>query len=175
MEISDTAMQTPEFVENNIVVSLDYVLTVDGEIVDSSEETGPIEFIQGSGEIIAGLEHGIEGMRIDESRSIVVPATEGYGEYDPTGLINVPKEQFPGDMELEPGIQLVVKDQDGHMLDASVAEIHEGTVVLDLNHPLAGKELNFDVTVLNLRPATDEELAHGHVHGSDHGHLHEED
>ncbi len=172
---NENTMQEPEVVENNVVVSMEYVLTVDGEVVDSSEETGPIEFIQGSGEIIPGLEHGIDGMRVDENRSIVVPATDGYGEYDPSGVVSVPREQFPGDMELEPGVQLVVKDQEGHMLDASVAEIQEENILLDFNHPLAGKELNFDVTVLNLRNPTDEELAHGHVHGNNHGHDHEED
>jgi FKBP-type peptidyl-prolyl cis-trans isomerase SlyD len=166
-------MEKPEIVENNVVVSLEYKLTVDGEVVDSSEETGPIEFIQGSGEIIPGLERGIQGMRVDENRNVVVSASDGYGEYDPSGIVSVPREQFPEDMTLEPGVQLVVKDQEGNTLDASVAEIQEQSVLLDFNHPLAGKDLSFDVTVLDLRSPTDEEIAHGHVHGSDHGHEHD--
>lgn len=160
----------PESVSNDVVVSLDYTLTVDGDVVDSSEETGPIVFIQGTGDIIPGLEAGINGMHVDESREVHVEPTQAYGEYDPEARVKVPREQFPPEIELEPGVQLRVRDTQGHELDTVVSDVGEQEVTLDFNHPLAGKELTFKVTVVGLRNPTPEELAHGHVHNDDHHH-----
>lgn len=157
----------PLQVENDLVISLEYELTVDGEIIDSTEGEEPIEFIQGLGQIIPGLENALYGMSSGDNKKIVVPAKDGYGELDPEAVVDVPRSEFPDDIPLKPGVELQMEDADGDIVHAQVVSIGKNTVKLDFNHPLAGKELHFDVTVVDLRMATKEELDHGHVHGSD--------
>jgi FKBP-type peptidyl-prolyl cis-trans isomerase SlyD len=161
--IEDMSVE-PEMVSDNLVVSLDYTLTVDGAVLDSSEDSGPIEFIQGRGEIIQGLEDGITGMRLNENREVIVEPVNGYGEIDPEAVVDVPTEDFPEGIPLEVGIQLQVSDDNGQMMDATILEVNEDVVKLDFNHPLAGKQLVFNVTITGLRDATQEELDHGHVY-----------
>jgi FKBP-type peptidyl-prolyl cis-trans isomerase SlyD len=151
-------------VADDLVVTLDYVLTVDGRTIDSSKETGPIRFLQGSGEIIPGLERQLDGLTLGVSHIVTVFAEEGYGEFEEERLVDVPREEFSESIPLELGVQLKMKDQDGNPLFARIYEIAEDFVKLDFNHPLAGKELQFDVTVVELRAATSEELEHGHTH-----------
>ena len=151
-------------VADDLVVTLDYALTVGNQIIDSSKEHGPIHFVQGSGEIIPGLERQINGLTLGEPQTILVSAEEGYGEFDEEALIDVPRGEFPESIPLELGVQLKMKDQDGNPLHARIHEFSEDFVKLNFNHPLAGKELQFDVTVIELRAATPEELAHGHAH-----------
>lgn len=152
-------------VEDNKVISMDYELTVDGEVVDSSKESGPIDFLQGHGNIIPGLESEIYGMEVDETREITVAAKDAYGEMDPARLIDIPKSEFPPEIELKPGLELQLRDRNGEILYARVDTIGEESVKLDFNHPLAGKDLHFKVTIVGIRDATDEEMAHGHAHG----------
>ncbi len=159
-----TDKNSPTQVADDVVVSLDYTLTVDGEVLDSSEGNEPIEFIQGHGHIIPGLEQALYGMGVGECKSVVVSAADGYGEVDPNALLDVPRSEFPPNIPLEPGVELQVRDNDGHLMYARIVEVGADTVRLDFNHPLAGKELHFDVKVVSLRQATDEELAHDHVH-----------
>lgn len=163
-DIEDMSVE-PEMVSDNLVVSLDYTLTVDGELLDSSEDSGPIEFIQGRGEIVQGLEDGISGMRLNEKREVIVDAANGYGEIDPEAVVDVPAEDFPEGIPLEAGISLQVSDDHGQVMDATILEVNGDTVKLDFNHPLAGKQLVFNVTITGLRDATEEELEHEHVHG----------
>ncbi|MDD5371649.1 MAG: peptidylprolyl isomerase [Anaerolineaceae bacterium] len=165
-----TTQVEPEFVTNDIVVSLAYTLMVEGSVVDSSDETGPIVFIQGNGDIIPGLESAIDGMRLSESRDVLVAPQDAYGEYDPEARAIVPRAQFPPEIELSTGVQLRVRDTEGHELDTVIADVGDSEITLDFNHPLAGKELNFHVTVTQLRTATEDELAHGHIHSDDHHH-----
>jgi FKBP-type peptidyl-prolyl cis-trans isomerase SlyD len=159
----------PILIADDVVVSLDYTLTVEGKLVDASEENEPIEFIQGYQNIIPGLEKELYGLAVGDSKEITVASKDGYGEQDPQALVNVPRSEFPKDIQLELGLELALQQPDGQVLHAIVVAISPDSVKLDFNHPLAGKELNFRVTVIDLRHATDEEIAHGHVHG-DHGH-----
>lgn len=165
----------PREVADDVVVSIDYTLTVDGEVVDTTEGDEPLQFLQGHQNIIPGLERELTGMKIGGSKQVVVPPTEAYGEVDPENIIEVPRTEFPPEIPLEPGTELEVKNADGEVLSATIAEITSDTVKLDFNHPLAGKQLTFDVKIVDLRTATEEELAHGHVHYEDEGFDFEED
>ena len=151
-------------VGDNDVVSLEYTLTVDGEVVDSSEGHGPIEYIQGQGHIIPGLEKAVAGMAVGESKEVAIVPAEGYGEEDPNAFVEVPKSEFPPEIPLEVGTPLQLRDAQGQVFDAYIAEVKENSAVLNFNHPLAGKTLNFSVKVVGIREATPEEIAHGHVH-----------
>lgn len=153
-----------EKVEKDLVVSMEYTLTVDGEVVDSSKEDGPIDFIQGKGNIIPGLEKELYGMKIGDEKKVKVVASEAYGEYDPEAVEEVPLSDFPSDIPIEVGVELAVEDEDGEAMSAVIEEVGKDTITLNFNHPLAGKDLNFDVKIIGLRAATAEELEHGHTH-----------
>lgn len=165
----------PSEVTNDVVVSIDYTLTVDGQVVDTTEGDEPLQFLQGHQNIIPGLERELLGMRIGDNKRVVVPPGDAYGDVDPENLIDIPRDEFPEEIPLEPGTELEVKNADGEVLSATIASIGPDSVRLDFNHPLAGKELTFDVTVTDLRSATEEELAHGHVHSGDEDFDYEED
>lgn len=156
--------KTPQVVEDDVVVSMDYALKVEGELVDFSEESGPVHFLQGHGEIIPGLEREIYGMGIGDSKEVVVTPEDAYGQIDPDEIEEVSIFDFPREIELAPGVELELKDEEGHTEIARIVDVGEFDVTLDFNHPLAGKELHFEVTITDLRPATEEELDHGHVH-----------
>jgi len=160
-------LEKPTIVADDVVVSIEYSLTVDGEIVDSSEENEPLEYLQGYQNIIPGLEREMAGMKIGDSKSVKVKPKDGYGELDPDALIEIPRSEFPKDFDLKPGVDLQLQNQEGELLNAVVVAVTGDQVKLDLNHPLAGKELFFKVKVVDLREATEEELEHGHVHGED--------
>ncbi len=155
----------PPVIADDVVVSMDYTLTVDGALVDASEESEPIEFLQGHQNIIPGLEKELYGLSVGDSREIIVAPQEGYGVIDPQAIMDIPRSEFPKDINLKPGLELELQQPDGHVLHAVVTAIKPDAVTLDFNHPLAGKELTFRVTVTSLRAASDEEKAHGHVHG----------
>jgi FKBP-type peptidyl-prolyl cis-trans isomerase SlyD len=154
----------PLTIEDNVVVTLNYSLVVDGDVVDSSDEGDPIEFIQGKGMVIRGLEQALYGVAVGDSKRFIVLPAEGYGEHDPDAYAEVPVKEFPEDFPLEPGVELLLKDEEGDEMEAHIVSVGDDSVVLDFNHPLAGKELDFSVQVVALRWATDEELDHGHVH-----------
>jgi FKBP-type peptidyl-prolyl cis-trans isomerase SlyD len=158
-------------VADDLVVTMDYVLTVNGEVYDSSEEDGPIQFLQGHGNIIPGLEAHLGGLGIGESLQVTVKAKDAYGEFDPEQLVDIPLDEFPEEICVEPGVELEMKDEDGDILFARIVSVGKSRAKLDFNHPLAGQELTFDVIIVGLRLPTPEELEHGHVHGSD-GHVH---
>jgi FKBP-type peptidyl-prolyl cis-trans isomerase SlyD len=106
-------------------------------------------------------------MKIGDSKKVTVPPTEAYGEIDPENIIDVPRSEFPAEIPLEPGTELEVKNADGEVLSAIINSVSDDAIKLDFNHPLAGKALAFDVTIIDLRAATEEELSHGHAHGED--------
>jgi FKBP-type peptidyl-prolyl cis-trans isomerase SlyD len=151
------------------VIVMEYTLQVDGEIIDTSAGHGPIEFIQGLGNIVPGLEKNLYGMAVGESEDVVVAAVDGYGEMDSQAYMEVPRDQFPEDIPMETGTQIELHDEAGQPMVARIDQVGDTTVRLDFNHPLAGKQLHFSVKIAGLRPATDEELDHGHVHS---GHEH---
>lgn len=156
-------------VKDDLVVSLDYTLRLDdGEVIDSSQGVGPLSFLQGRGQIIEGLERELYGMSEGDEKQVSVAPEEGYGQYEESRIQAVPRDTFPEDMDLEEGMSVRLQDsQSGRQFDAYVNEIGSDQVVLDFNHPLAGETLHFDVKVAGVREASDEELAHGHVHGED--------
>ncbi|MCA9933567.1 MAG: peptidylprolyl isomerase [Ardenticatenaceae bacterium] len=160
-------------IADNLVVGLDYTLRLeDNEVIDFSDEGDPLEYLHGHGQIIPGLERELVGMGIGDTKKVAVAPTDGYGEYDDDAFELVPHDAFPEDMELEPGMELHMRDSSsGHVIQAFVAEIKPEGVVIDMNHPLAGETLYFEVKVASLRQATTEELAHGHAHGPE-GHHH---
>jgi FKBP-type peptidyl-prolyl cis-trans isomerase SlyD len=106
-------------------------------------------------------------MKVGDSKSVTVKPADGYGEVDADAFMDIPRDEFPSDIPLEMGLELEVRDEDGEILPATVVEITPEKVRLDFNHPLAGETLQFDITVVELRAATAEELEHGHVHGED--------
>lgn len=158
-------------VENGVVVSMEYTLHVDGELLDSSEGHGPLQYLAGHRNIVSGLEDAMVGMKIGESKDVVVAPADGYGDFDENAFLDVSKSQFPKDMKLEEDTELTVRDEssgEGHY--ARVETIEGETVRLNFNHPLAGEELHFNVKVVALRAPTTEELDHGHVHEGHHHH-----
>jgi FKBP-type peptidyl-prolyl cis-trans isomerase SlyD len=153
-------------VADGIVVSMHYVLHVNGDLVDSSKEGRPLEFIQGMGHIVAGLEHELYGMQSGDQKSVSVAAKDAYGEVDAAAFMDVPRTAFPPDVPLEAGTQLELRDKSGHPAYARVESLTAESIRLNMNHPLAGKVLEFDVRIDALRLATPDETAHGHVHGT---------
>lgn len=156
------------------VVSLDYQLHLgDGKVVDASEPGQPMSYIHGEGQIVSGLERSLEGLSAGDTKQVVVQPEEGYGERDEHGIQDVPREAFPSDLDLQPGMELTAEGANGECVSFVVREVKPEAVLIDLNHPLAGKTLHFVVTVRDVRPASAEEMEHGHVHGPD-GHGHDE-
>ncbi len=147
------------------VVSLDYTLRLDdGQVIDTTTGQESLEFLQGSGQIIPGLEQALYGMAVGDEKEVELAPADGYGEKNPNAFEIVPRDIFPSDMQLTQGMGLHLRDETGRVLVAYVADIRPNDVVLDFNHPLAGETLYFEVKVSALRPATDEEMAHGHAH-----------
>ncbi|MCJ7734752.1 MAG: peptidylprolyl isomerase [Anaerolineales bacterium] len=151
-------------VQDNLVVTLDYTLIVEEEILESTKDGEPIEFIQGIGQIIPGLEDALYGMKVGEKKKVVIEPENAYGDYDPESLEVARKEEFSEDIPLDVGTFLDLRDDDDDVLSAQIVEADEDTITLDFNHPLAGKTLTFEISVTNLREASDEEQEHGHVH-----------
>ena len=152
--------------DKNKVVVFDYVLRdkETGEIIDASSQHGePIKVLFGYGQIIPGLEHRMIGMQPGEKKTIEVPAEEAYGLPSQQLIQEVPREYF-GDIQLQEGMMLTATTEDGHPFDFRVVSFDDAKVVIDMNHPLAGKDLIFDIHVLEVRDATQEEMKHGHAH-----------
>lgn len=121
-----------------------------GETFDSSEGRDPLEFEVGSGMVIKGFDDGVTGMSVGEKKTIHIPADEAYGQHNPGQVIEMPKDRFPGDMKVEVGMPLMMSDGGGQRLQVVVAEIKEDSVILDANHPLAGKDLVFDLELVEI-------------------------
>ncbi len=153
-------------VERGKVVQVHYTLRdEEGNVLESSEGQAPLEYLHGAGQLIPGLEEGMEGMALGEEREVSVPPEGAYGPRADVPLQRVPRELLPDDLEPEVGMGLYVQTPEGEVLPVYIAKVEEEAVWLDVNHPLAGKTLNFTVRIVGIRDATPEELAHGHVHG----------
>jgi len=160
-------------IANGSVVGIDYSLHLgDGNVVDSSAPGDPLTYLHGEGQIVPGLESALEGLDIGDRKQVVVSPAEGYGEHDAHGIQEVPKGAFPPDFEPKAGTELTAEGPQGEPVPFVIREVRPETILIDLNHPLAGKTLHFDVTVREVRAATEEERAHGHAHGP-HVHDHE--
>ena len=147
-------------IKDNVFVAFDYCLTLDsGEEVDKSPEGQPLGFITGAGRIIPGLEKEMMGMSVGDSVKISVESEDAYGPVNPQLFQEVKREQFPADMEIKPGMTFQSQGPQGPMV-INVKEMKdENTVIIDLNHPLAGKKLHFDVNIVEVRDLTPEETA----------------
>jgi FKBP-type peptidyl-prolyl cis-trans isomerase SlyD len=158
-------------VQKNVVVSMEYTLQVENEEIDSSKGQDPLQFLVGYGNIISGLEREMMGMKVGESKDVVIQPADAYGEFDEEAFMEVPRDAFPKDIPMEEGSELTVRDDAGQARYARIDAVNGDNVMLNFNHPLAGDELHFNVKVVGLREPTSEELEHGHVHQGD-GHHH---
>ncbi len=138
-----------------------------GEVLDTTEGREPLVYLQGSGFLVPGLESALYDREEGDSFELTVPAMDAYGEYEESLVQDVPGELFDG-MEVAEGDTFVADTDDGHR-PVTIVEVSEDFVKVDANHPLAGMDLHFKVTVQGVRAATAEEIAHGHVHGDDEG------
>ena len=158
-------------IAKNKVVRLNYVLRGDdGQTIDESGDE-PLEYLHGAGNIVPGLEKQLEGKTTGDKVTAVVPPEEGYGPRHKIKPHPIPRSKFPEDVELEKGMGFTMRAENGQPVPVWITKIQGPTVYVDPNHPLAGETLHFDVEVLDIREANEEEIAHGHPHGPD-GHHH---
>ena len=147
------------------VVSVHYTLRDGGgTVLDSSEGDSPLVYLHGHDGLLPGLERAIEGMEAGDRSQVVLAPGDAYGERDPEAVLRATRDQFPDDIELAPGLEVAAHGPEGPVT-FRVVEVTDDGAVLDGNHPLAGVELHFALTVLDVREATADELEHGHVHG----------
>lgn len=153
------------------VVGIRYSLSDgDGDALDDSGDE-PLEYLHGAENIVPGLEEALSGCVVGDHIEVVVTPEQGYGEREDVPLQPVARDNFPEDEEILPGMQFIIEDEEGEMAPVWVAAVEKDEVMLDLQHPLAGVALHFAVDVVSLRPATEDELEHGHPHGPG-GHHH---
>ncbi|MGE0076551.1 MAG: peptidylprolyl isomerase [Bacteroidales bacterium] len=161
------------------VVSISYELKVNGEIVDTAEAENPLVFLYGRGQLLQLFEDNLNGLSVGDSFEFMIPPKDGYGEVNDMAVVELPKDIFMVDGELQEdllviGNRLPMRDSDGNALDGTVVEVNDSAVVMDFNHPLAGQDLFFTGNIVEVREASAEELNHGHVHGQG-GHHHDHD
>jgi FKBP-type peptidyl-prolyl cis-trans isomerase SlyD len=153
-------------ITKNAVVSFDYTLTDDaGKVIDSSTGGAPLDYLQGHGQIVPGLEREMEGKAVGAEFKVAVKPEDGYGKRHTERQIKVPRNELPADLEPEVGMQLAGEGQNGDPVPLWVIEVSDAHITLDGNHPLAGQNLHFAITIRGVREATKDELTHGHVHG----------
>ena len=161
------------FVTRNKVVRFNYTLTDDlAQVLDSSGEGEPLTYLHGSGGIIPGLEAALEGKHTGASFNVRVSAADAYGERDDTLVQSVPRDMFEDSDTIRVGMHFHSVDDEGETRVVTVTGADAGSVTVDGNHPLAGVPLTFAVTIVEVRDASAEELAHGHAHGAG-GHRHD--
>jgi len=156
-------------ITKNTVAAIHYTLKDnDGTVIDSSEGREPLHYLHGAGNLIPGMEEGLEGKSKGDKFSLKVSPEKGYGEKDENLIQDVPRAAF-GNQDVKPGMRFSTNEQGSGIV--VVTEVTAESVTVDGNHPLAGVELNFAVEVMDVRNATSEEIMHGHVHGPG-GHHH---
>jgi FKBP-type peptidyl-prolyl cis-trans isomerase SlyD len=163
-------------IEPQHVVSLTYDLYVKQEdgteaLVESATEEQPLTFLYGAGQMLPKFEENLSALSTGDKYDFRLTANNAYGNYDDEAVANLPKEMFKGTEIPEIGSVLPLQDNNGNHFQGQVVSIAEDSVIVDLNHPMAGQDLHFKGSILNVRPATPEELSHGHAHGPD-GHHH---
>lgn len=156
-----------ERIQDGVVVSLAYRLTVDGEEIASTDPGEPMEYLHGAENIVPGLEKALTGRQVGDHFTVTLTPDEAYGDYDEENVEELDREDVPDADQLETGMVIEVEDEEGFVYLAFVREVTADTVVLDYNPPLAGKTLTYEIEVMGMREADDDELAHGHVHGMD--------
>lgn len=166
-------------VSQNKVVSLTYELKIDnasGEVVDVADASQPLVFLFGAGNLLPKFEDNIANLKANDTFEFTLQAADAYGELSQEAIISLPIDIFLVDGKIDPdmlriGNVIPMQDNEGHPLEGVVKAVEEDAVVMDFNHPMAGKTLHFTGSIIDLRDATQEEISHGHVHGP-HGHHH---
>ncbi len=147
------------------VIAIHYTLTVDGEKVESSHDRDEqLWILLGRGQLIPGLEKALDGHEAGEELSVDVAAADAYGERQEGQIQRMSKKYFPQANRLKPGMVTVLQLKEGGQRAVTVHKVGMSTIDVDVNHPMAGKALHFDVTINEVRDATEEEIAHGHAH-----------
>jgi FKBP-type peptidyl-prolyl cis-trans isomerase 2 len=131
-------------------VKMNYVLTVEGNLIENTKEKGPLEFVQGEGRLFLGLENQMYGLKEGEKKTIKVAPEGAYGAVNPEAFDEVEKSRLPKDLELKKGLRIRGQGPGGENFPVIIAEVREKTVIIDFNHPLAGKELIFDIEVVSI-------------------------
>ncbi len=150
---------------DNLVVSMHYKLTDDdANVLDSSEGSEPLAYLHGAGNIIPGLEKALVGKVAGDSLQVRIEPAEAYGEIRPELIETVDIAAFQGVDSVEPGMAFEAQAPDGSVQRIVVKAVEGNDVTIDANHPLAGVTLNFDIEIVGVREATEEEITHGHVH-----------
>lgn len=159
-------MQTnTQRIADGMVVSVAYTLTVEGEEVTQMTAQEPLQYLHGAENIVPGLENALTGKKVGDKLSLTILPEEGYGDYDDENIDEITRDSIGAIEDIEVGMDVEVEDEDGFAYIAQVREITGDNIVLDFNHPLAGKTLGYEVEIIDLRLATEDELAHGHPHG----------
>jgi FKBP-type peptidyl-prolyl cis-trans isomerase SlyD len=151
-------------IADNVVVTMEYTLKVDDEVIEDTQESEPIQFLQGAGQVLPALEGQLYGMSVGESKDLILQPEEGYGPVDEDAISDYERTDFPTDIPLQPGVELELKDPDGEVHFARIVAVDDNHVRLDFNPALAGKSLHFSIHIVALRSATAEEIEHGHAH-----------
>jgi len=166
-------------ISQNKVVSLTYELKIDnasGEVVDMADATEPLVFIYGTGNMLPKFESNLADLKVDDKFEFTLEANDAYGEFIEEAIVELPVDVFMVEGKVDPemlkvGNIIPMQDNEGRPMDGVVVGVENDQVKMDFNHPMAGKNLHFTGTIVDLRDATAEELSHGHVHG-EHGHQH---
>ncbi len=163
-------------IEPQHVVSLTYDLYVNQEdgteaLVESATQEQPLTFLYGAGQMLPKFEENLSALSTGDPYDFRLEAEDAYGQYDDEAVANLPKEMFKGTEIPEIGSIVPLQDNNGNHFQGQVVSVAEDAVIVDLNHPMAGQALHFKGNIINVRPATPEELSHGHAHGPD-GHHH---
>jgi FKBP-type peptidyl-prolyl cis-trans isomerase SlyD len=159
----------------NKVVALSYELKLDsaeGEFVERTEAGSPLVFLYGADQMLPEFEKNLDGLTVGDTFAFGITADKAYGERDDEAVVTLPKSIFAEVPEMMKVGQIIpMKNDEGHMLQGMVKEVHETEMIMDFNHPMAGKKLYFTGEIQELRDASAEEIDHGHVHGEG-GHQH---
>lgn len=147
------------------VVHIHFTLkNAQGEVIDSSQNSGPLPYLHGAHNLVPGLERELEGRSVGDQFRVTISPEEGYGAHNGQAPEGVPREQFEGLDEILPGMMFEARTADGQPFPVWVAQVTDDLIFVDANHPLAGETLDFSVEVVSVRDATAEEIEHGHVH-----------
>ncbi len=159
--------------EPNKVVTMNYTLKDSkGVVIDTTENKEAFLFLSGANQILPKLEEEVGTMLIGSKKNVKLSAEEAYGVYDEKAIQKVDKSNFPEDKAIEVGMGFMANSHDGQPMPFKITAVEENEVTIDFNHPLSGKDLEFDVHLVDVRDASKEELEHGHAHGPDSGHHH---
>lgn len=151
-------------IRDGLIVSLAYKLSLDGEIIEEATADDPLEYLHGGENIVPGLESALTGKKVGDTLSITLQPEDAYGPYEEDDIEAIPRDEMPDVVE---GMELLLEDEEGFVMEASVKQVTDSKVILDFNPPLAGKVVHYDVEVVDIRKAKSEELEHGHPESYD--------